>query len=677
MHTEFFNYSRLIQTSMSLNRKIIRNRENKKLESQASDPENIRAAITMMREGLERHQQEDFSGALQKYRTALTYNPKFAEAYNAIGVALLKLGDQENALDSHRMAITLKPDHKQAHYHAGDILLSQGKFSEAAIAFQQAINLDPESVDAYNKLGQALHKQYLFQNAIKVYEAALEIDPTFGGIYHNLGLAQIMLGRRADAVETFEKATAYLPGAVHTLGYQIINKMYLCDWDNIEVLSQQIVDTVMEKKGASDPFVFQSLPTAPGNLEQFVCATNCAALNSNYKIHVLHNTVKTFSHQHLSGNRIRVGYVSMDFRPHPMAFLMTEVLEKHDREFIEVYAYSYGPPDNSPERQRFIEAADHFIDIQNMTDIEAAQRIHEDGIDILIDRKGHTYGARLDIFEHRPAPIQVNYLAFGGTMGVDFIDYAVVDAFVVPPDQQPFYTERLVYLPDTYQPNSFRPVSDNTPPRADCGLPERAFVFCGFNQTYKITRQIFDVWMRILHRTPESVLWLLKPDETTASNLRREASIRGIDPGRLVFAAKAPQAEHLARHRNADLFLDTLVVNALTTTSDSLFMGVPVLTCPGKTFVARGAGSILRALEMPELIVNSIEEYEELAVAIAANPERLRALRDKIGQKKKTAPLFNSTRYTRHLDAAYREMWRLHLAGEGPKPFAVAPFSKN
>ncbi len=662
---------------MSFNRKNIRKREQQRLDAQAAEPANIQAAVAIMRDGLARHEQNDIDGALLNYKKALTHNPKFAEAYNAIGVALRDLNDIESALDSYLMAITLKPDHVGSHFNSGDILLSQGRYAEAAKYFQKTINLDPEHVEAYNRLGQALHKLCLFQPAVRAYEAALKIDPACGGVYHNLGLSLVMLGRRPDAVAPLEKAVAYMPDALMTLSYLVSNKMYLCDWDNIEVLSQQIVDAVMEKKGASDPFIFQSLPTAPGNLEQFMCATSCAALNSNYKIHVLHNTVKTFSHQHLSGNRIRVGYVSMDFRPHPMAFLMTEVLEKHDREFIEVYAYSYGPPDNSPERQRFIEAADHFIDIQNMTDIEAAQRIHEDGIDILIDRKGHTYGARLDIFEHRPAPIQVNYLAFGGTMGADFIDYAVVDAFVVPPDQQPFYTERLVYLPDTYQPNSFRPVSDNTPPRADCGLPERAFVFCGFNQTYKITRQIFDVWMRILHRTPESVLWLLKPDETTASNLRREASIRGIDPGRLVFAAKAPQAEHLARHRNAGLFLDTLVVNALTTTSDSLFMGVPVLTCPGKTFVARGAGSILRALEMPELIVDNIEEYEELAVAIATNPERLRALRDKIEKKKKTAPLFNSTRYTRHLDAAYREMWRLHQAGEGPKPFAVAPYSKN
>jgi len=348
-----------------------------------------------------------------------------------------------------------------------------------------------------------------------------------------------------------------------------------------------------------------------------------------------------------------------------------EVLQKHDRELFEIYAYSHGPYDDSPERRRFIACVDHFIDIQEMTDAEAAQRINSDGINILIDRKGYTFGARTGIFSMRPSPIQVNYLAYGGTMGVDFIDYAVVDEFVVPPDQQQYYTERLVYLPDTYQPNSFRPVSDITPSRAECGLPEGAFVYCCYNQAHKINRNIFDIWMRILHRTPGSILWLLKPEETTADNLRREAAMRGIDPTRLAFASKVSQAEHLARHRNADLFLDTLVVNALTTTSDALFMGVPVITCPGETFVARGAGSILRALEMPELIMSNHQEYEEMAVALATNSDRLRSLRDKITLKRETAPLFNSTRYTRHLDAAYQEMWRLHQAGEPPKPFAV------
>lgn len=658
---------------MSVNRKIIRHRKNARQEERSRDPHVIQAAIDIMRDGLACHESGDFQSALTKYREALAHNPRFSEAYNAIGIALRNLDDMENALDAHVMAIALKPDHVGAHYNGGDLLLSQGKCAEAAEWFQKTINLDPEHVEAYDKLGQALYKLCLFQPAARAYEAAIKIDPEFGGAYHNLGLSLIMMGRRSDAVAPFEKAAACMPNALMTLSYLVTNKMYLCDWENIDSLSQRIVDTVMNKAGASDPFIFQSLSTAPGNAEQLACATGSVSISTGLRKQAGLNGIKPFTHQHLSANRIRVGYVSMDFRSHPMAYLMTDVLEKHDRDKFEIYAYSYGPPDNSPERKRFMEVVDHFIDIQDMTDDQAAHQINEDGIDILIDRKGHTYGSRLGIFTNRPAPIQVCYLAHAGTIGADYIDYAVVDAFVVPPDQQQFYTEKLVYMPDSYQANSVRPVADTIPSRAECGLPEAGLVFCCFNQSYKYTPTVFDIWMRILKRTPDSVLWLFSTEDQTASNLRREAQARGVDPGRLVFAPKLPQAQHLARHRHADLFLDTLIVNAHTTASDALLMGCPVITCPGETFVARVAGSVLRALEMPELIVKNLQEYEDLAVAIATDPVRLRALREKVLQKIKTAPLFNSARYTRHLDAAYLEMWRLHQMGEAPKPFAIAP----
>lgn len=662
---------------MSINRKIIRQRKNAIQLEQSRDPHVIKTAIDIMRDGLACHENGDFQSALTKYKEALAHNPRFSEAYNAIGIALRNLNDLENALDAHMMAVTLKPDHVGAHFNCGNLLLSQGQYAEAAKWFQKTVNLDPEHAEAYNNLGQALHKLCLFQAAIRAYEAAIKVDPEYGGVYHNLGLSLIMMGRRHEAVAPLEKAVACMPNATMTLSYMVTNKMYLCDWENIDALSQKIVDAVMEKRGYSDPFIFQSLSTAPGNAEQLACAASSDAISTGIRKQANLGDAQKFTYQHLSGRRIRVGYASMDFRSHPMAYLMTDVLEKHDRDKFEVYAYSYGPHDNSPERKRFMEVVDHFIDIHGMTDDQAAQRINEDGIDILIDRKGHTYGSRLGIFVYRPAPIQVCYLAHAGTIGADYIDYAVVDAFVVPPDQQQFYTEKLVYMPDSYQANSIRPVAKTIPSRAECGLPESGLVFCCFNQSYKYTPKVFDLWMRILKRTPDSVLWLFSTEDETADNLRREAQMRGVDPNRLVFAPKMPQAQHLARHHHADLFLDTLIVNAHTTASDALLMGCPVITCPGETFVARVAGSVLRALEMPELIVSNLQEYEDLAVAIATDPARLRALREKVAQKVKTAPLFNSTRYTRHLDAAYLEMWRLQQAGEKPKPFAIAPIEQN
>ncbi len=659
---------------MSLHRKISRQREIQKHDAKINDPAIFLAAIAAMKEGLSRHAHGDFEDAIKGYSEALTYNPKFAEAHNALGVALCDKGDFEGALDAHRTAILLKPDYEDAYQHCGEILLIQSHYIEAVRMLQQAVRINSKNAAAYDKLGQALFRMYQMEQAQAAYQAGLALTPDNVSLLHNSALIHMLLGQRTEAGAALQKAIALGTDNPQTKCYFLTNKQYLCDWKNIETLSDELVQQVCEQEIALDPFSFQGFPGAPDNAVQLICALANA---KNIKKSMNLQTAGTqCAPRAKSRERIRVGYVSMDFRSHPMAYLMTGILARHDRRHFEIYAYSYGPPDDGPERRSFIEASDHFIDIQNMTDVEAANRIRSDGIDILIDRKGYTFGHRLGIFSRRAAPIQVNYLAFGGTMGVDFIDYAVVDAFVVPPDQQRFYTERLVYLPDTYQPNSVRPVSDVAPLRVECGLPDGAFVFCCFNQTYKITPSSFDVWMRILLRTPGSVLWLLQPDQETARNLRREAASRGVDPARLAFAPKAPLQEHLARHRHADLFLDTFVVNALTTASDALHMGVPVITCPGETFVARGAGSILRALEMPELIVDNLQEYEELAVELAADPVRFRTIREKIELKKKTAPLFDTERYARHLDAAYLEMWRLHQAGERPKSFSISPINK-
>ncbi len=658
---------------MNLKRKVNRRIESEKRAMLSRDPANIANAITAMKAGLTCHERGRLSSAITHYRKAIEYHPLLAEAHNALGVALYDHGAIEEALDAHQRAALLKPDYADAFFHSGCILLEQRKYKAAAQMLQQVINIDPSYVQAYDKIGQTLYRMYLFEPSEKAYAAGLKIDPGNAGILHNMALVLMLMGRRSEAMPLLQKAITSAPHKPLSQCYLLNCKMFLCDWENIEAQSRDLVDLVHKEQIPVDPFTFQALPCETSNADQFACArANAKALTESI------SRIRDwphFEHRHIAGDRIRVGYVSMDFRSHPMAYLMTDVLLKHDRNRFEIFAYSYGPPDSGPERHKFIEAVDHFIDIEDLTDIEAAQRINDDGIDILIDRKGYTFGNRLGIFALRPAPIQVNYLAYAGMMGVDFIDYAVVDEFIVPRDQQVYYPERLVFLPDCYQPNSYRPVSSVTPSREECGLPLQAFVFCAFNQTNKITPRIFDVWMRILHRAPESVLWVMKPDEVTASNLRREAIARGIDPARLAFAPKMEQSAHLARHRHADLYLDTLAVNGHTSASDALFMGVPVITRPGKTFAARVAGSVLRGLEMPELVVNTVEDYEELAVALATNPEQLRALRKKIAVKRDTAPLFNTTRYTRHLDAAYLEMWRLHQEGESPKPFTVTPIS--
>ena len=350
---------------------------------------------------------------------------------------------------------------------------------------------------------------------------------------------------------------------------------------------------------------------------------------------------------------------------------MAELFEGHDRERFEVVAYSYGPDDNSPMRGRLNSAFDRFVDVRALSHRQAAERIQAEKVDILIDLKGHTHHAR-PISGYRPAPVQVSYLGFPATMGADFIDYIIVDRFVVPDDQQRFFSEKLVHLPGCYQVNDRkREMAGVGTSRQDWGLPAEAMVFCSFNNSYKISPAFFEVWMRLLRSAPESVLWLLEANELVKGNLRSEAARRGIDPDRLVFAPVVPAAEHLARHRHADLFLDTLPCNAHTTASDALWAGLPVLTCSGHTFAGRVAGSLLTAIGLSELVTVSLEEYERIALALARDRQGLAALGEKLEKNRAATSLFDLPRLTDNIEAAYERMWQTWLAGQQPAAFSV------
>jgi predicted O-linked N-acetylglucosamine transferase (SPINDLY family) len=380
-----------------------------------------------------------------------------------------------------------------------------------------------------------------------------------------------------------------------------------------------------------------------------------------------------FEHQPIVVHeRIRLGYLSGDFHQHATAQLMAGLFEHHDRDRFEVLAYSYGPDDRSPMRARLASAFDRFIDIHALSHREAARLIHADKVDILVDLKGYTHHARPAISAHRPAPVQVNYLGYPATMGADFIDYIIVDPFVVPSSQQPFFSERLVYLPGSYQVNDRRrEVAKARTSRQDCGLPSEGLVLCSFNNSYKISPVFFDIWMRLLRLVPGSILWLLEPNELVKHNLRSEARKRGVDSGRLIFAPVLSSAEHLGRHRHADLFLDTLPCNAHTTASDALWAGLPVLTCCGSTFAGRVAGSLLMAIGMPELVTGSLEEYERLALALARDPQRLIALRKKLESNRDAGALFDLPKLTENLETAYARMWQTWLSGQTPAAFSI------
>jgi protein O-GlcNAc transferase len=612
------------------------------------------------------------------YRRALAQNPAFVEALNNLGNALKSLGTIDDAVACYRSALALKLDYAEAHTNLGAMLHEQGKLGEATTCHQKAVALQPNNAEAHSNLGNAYRDQGQLDAAVACYRRALELKPECAAAHNNLADALKHQGRLDEAAACYLRAAQLEPDNAAAVCNLIHHRQLICQWDDVMDLSRRVIQAVdAETEGGSreggspvPPFQFLALPAMTTPSQQLRCARRWARAQSKLSrpAAIVSPTKNT--------SKITVGYLSADFQAHATAILFAELFEKHDRSAFEVIGYSYGPDDGSPMRRRLMQAFDRFVDIKNISYGDAAGRIIADGVDILVDLQGYTGNARTAIVAARPAPIQVNFLGYPGTMGAPYIDYILVDDFIVPSDQQPFFAENLVHLPGCYQVNdSRRAVGPETPSRAECGLPEEGFVFCSFNNNYKITAEVFAVWMRLLGATPGSVLWLLEGNRFAPANLRREAEARGIAPERLVFAPRRPAAEHLARHRQADLFLDTIPYNAHVTASDALWVGCPLLTIAGATFASRVAGSLLRAVALPELITTSLAEYEALALKLAGDSRMLGELRARLAVNRLRAAVFRAEPFARNLENAYATMWRMHAAGEKPRPFAVTPLS--
>ena len=440
-------------------------------------------------------------------------------------------------------------------------------------------------------------------------------------------------------------------------------KLSLCDWAEMEVGCEQLLSRLRTGKKVSVPLSMLALPSTLADQLQ------CAKCNVNN----LPEYPPVWLGEVYSHDRIRIAYLSADFRNHAVAYLTAGLFECHDKPRFETTAISFVPAEDPTIRRRFENAFERFIDVEDKNDGEIANLLRQNEIDIAIDLMGHTQHARLGVFARRPAPIQVFYLGYAGTLGANFIDYIIGDQTVIPEEHRAFYTEQVVWLPDSYLVTDHRrPISPRTPTRRECGLPEDGFVFCSFNNSYKISPKIFQLWMRLLHATPNSVLWLSQADPMMLTNLRREAERCGVSAQRLIFAPKLPEnADHLARQRLADLFLDTLPYNAHSTTSDALWAGLPVLTCLGETFAGRVAASLLKAVGLPELITTSLDGYEALALKLAQEPALLGSIKAKLARNRDSFPLFDTARFTRHIEAAYETMWQRYQRGEPPKGFAV------
>jgi predicted O-linked N-acetylglucosamine transferase (SPINDLY family) len=417
------------------------------------------------------------------------------------------------------------------------------------------------------------------------------------------------------------------------------------------------------------PLSFLAIPSR--SADQFTCAKIYTADRfPDFPVPLWQG--ERYSHQ-----RIRVAYLSADLRNHPVAVLTAGLFERHDRSRFETIAISLGVNTPDPMRERLKTAFDQFFDVKIKNDREIAALVRDMEIDIAVDLGGFTDDARPIVFAQRPAPVQVNYLGYAGTLGQNYWDYIIADRFVIPENCHENYAEKVVYLPDSYMANDdSRKISSPTPSRREAGLPDNGFVFCCFNNNFKITPNVFDIWMRLLREVEGSVLWLSAANSSVANNLRREAEKRGISAERLIFAPRVQLNEdHLARLRLAGMFLDTVYYNAHATASDALWAGLPVITCPGQTFASRVAGSLLNTVGLPELVTQSLADYEALALKLARDPELLAAIKQKLARQRASYPLFNTERFTRHMEAAYTAMWQRYQQGEPPQSFAVSPLS--
>jgi predicted O-linked N-acetylglucosamine transferase (SPINDLY family) len=576
---------------------------------------------------------------------------------------LQQQGRLDEALAALDQALAVDDGNADLHNRRGLLLQALARVDAARAAYEQAVALLPHHAGAFNNLGTLLTQQGRWAEAAEAFGRAVALRPDHALAWHNLGYVQREQKALDASVHSFEQALAAAPGKPFLRGDLLHGRMRLCDWRHFDTDVQALQADLAAGAPACTPFAL--LPALDRPDLQRLAAERMAAL-----LYPARGELGPIAPRPDEG-RLRVAYLSGDFREHPVASLTAQLIELHDRRRFEVLALSYGPATGDPVQRRLQAAFDDFIDVAGLPDVEVARLARARGVDVVVDLAGYTSGCRPHILALRPAPVRVAYLGYLGTMGAPWIDYLVVDRHLVPPAEREGYRERLAELP-WYQVNDGqRPIGERTFTRAELGLPATGFVFCCLNNAYKITPTVFGAWMRILAAVPGSVLMLYAENRWMPDHLRREAAARGVDDSRLVFVERLPMADYLARYRVADLFLDTLPYNAGTTASDALWAGLPVLTCSGRSLAARVAGSLLHALGLPELVTDSLPAYEAQAVALATDPPRLLALRRRLQAGRAQAPLFDAARFTRHLEAAFEAMMARWRAGQPPADLVV------
>jgi protein O-GlcNAc transferase len=607
----------------------------------------------------------DRDGALRAFARALALRPDHLDTLVNLGVALRASNRRDEARLALLRALALQPGMASAHFNLGTLELDRGACEEAIRHYRAALENGGDAVGLHRSIGLA----YLLRNdreaAIAEFQAALAVAPEDPDTLVGLGDALSQSRRMVDATDCFRRALATAPRHPQAIPRLFNQALQCCDWDEAQRLKpivDALTDEALAKGEAPAEAAFLSLAHAEDPARHGAIARAMSALAAR-----LAGPPLILPKRPSGGRPIKLGYLSADFRNHAVSQLLVRTLELHDRSQFKVWAYSTGAEDRSALRERVRDGVDAFIDIRDLDHRAAAERIAKDEVDILIDLTLHTTGARLEISALRPAPIQMGWLGFPGSSGADYLDYLLTDKIVTPPDQAPHYSEKLAYLPETFQPNDDRqPIAPGRSTRAEYGLPENGFVFCSFNQAYKIEPVLFDLWMALLRDLPDSVLWLHRINEVAPVNLQREAAKRGVAPERLVFADRPEKPVHLRRLALADLALDTRLYNGHTTSSDALWAGLPVLTMLGSHYAARVSASVLTAIGMPDLVATNLEGYRAIALKLARDPAALANMKARLARNRTTMPLFDSPRFARNLESVYRAVWTRREAGLAP-----------
>jgi protein O-GlcNAc transferase len=600
------------------------------------------------------------------FAAAVALNPSQPDLHYNRGCALQEMGREAEAVESFDRALLLNPRYAEAEFNRATALLRLRRFEEAALAFEDLIRRQPQDAEGWHNYAEALSGLGRKQESFEALSHALLLAPNSTRTLDKRASALVEARLFEEAVGDYEKLLALDPVYEYAQGSLLYARLNCCDWRDVARQMDLVESGVKARKFAATPLAFILMSDSPK--WQRLCAETWIKKQGAAKPEPLWRGER-YGHE-----KIRIAYLSGDFRNHAVSQLLTGVIEAHDRSKFEIIGISFGQDDDSALRTRLKKSFDRFVDADRMSDGDIAQLLRENEIDIAVDLMVYTGKNRVGVFSYRAAPVQVNFLGFPGTSGGPHLDYIIADRIVIPEADRLHYSEKIVTLPDTFQPNDrARRIEAATPSRASHGLPESGFVFCSFNNSCKILPDVFDIWMRLLQAVPGAALWLPQYAPTQEANLRREAEARGVDPARIVFAAIVPTTEeYMARLALADLFLDTLPYNAHTTASNALWMGVPALTRIGTSYAGRVAASLLHAAGLDELVTATKAEYEAKALELARDPAALAALKEKVRNARDNSPLFDTLRYTRNLEVAFMAMAERTAKGEAPAHIAIS-----